>query len=293
VDTARGPDITLTAAAPRTTFVLLGGGAHGAAQSGALTALIEAGIRPDELIGVSAGAWNAAFWACEPDVARAHTLEELWIATSTKDILGALRWRHAVSAVVNRGTLYDADGLRRMAERHLGKSLTFADLKLPLRVLAVNITRGDPVFFTDGSVQQAVLASAAIPGVFPPVLIDDEYYVDGSLDDWSAIHAAKLTGAQRIFLISCGAVTGKIPRIQTLTGLIERSWDLAGVFKFHSLVQTLGNSGAEVIVIQPEIPALSPLDFNQASKLIELGHAAGQAALARVAAPVSAREQAS
>lgn len=277
----------ITAEAPRTAFVLLGGGAHGAAQAGVLTVLIEAGIIPDILIGISAGSWNGTYWACEPTLTRAQALEELWSATTTADILGAMRWRNAVSAVTNRGTLYDMDGLHRMAERHLGQGLTFADLKLPVRVLSVNISNATPVLFSSGSVLQAVLASAAIPGVFPPVLINGEYYVDGGLDDWAGCQAALLAGAQRIFLVSCGTVVGRIPRFETLTGLIERSWEVAGLFKFQWLISSLRNAGVEVIPIQPEIPGSSPLDFNQARKLIEAGHLAGAQALVAMRTPVT------
>lgn len=267
-------------AAPlKTAFVLLGGGAHGAAQAGALTSLVEAGIVPDVIVGISAGAWNAAFWASQPDLDRAHSLENVWKTTTSNDILGVVRWRVAVSAATNRGTLYDAAGLRRMAQRHLGGQ-TFDDLKIPTRVLAVNVSRGEPIIFEQGNVLDIVLASAAIPGIFPPVIIDGDYYVDGGLADWAGCEAALKFGARRIFLISCGAVVGRVPRFDTLTGLLERSFEVAGMHKFRWLASSLEQFGAEVITIQPELHGSSPLNFNLSEPLILAGRAAGARALA-------------
>lgn len=260
-------------------FVLLGGGAHGAAQAGALAGLVEAGVMPDFLIGVSAGALNAAFWACDPTPARVRDLEALWRATTTADVLGQVRWRAAVSAVTNRGTLYDAEGMRRIAERHLGR-LTFADLRLPLRILAVNVTRGEPALFEHGALLPAVLASAAIPGIFPPVLIDDAYYVDGGLAEWWACEAAMKSGARKIYLFSCGVAVGQAVKLDSLLGLMGRAWEVSGDIKLHWMIQWLRERSVEVIAVQPTIASGSPLDFNQSDALIAAGRAAAAQTLA-------------
>jgi NTE family protein len=269
-----------------TAFVLLGGGAHGASQSGALTELIHSGIIPDVIVGVSAGAWNGAFWACDPTLERANMLEAIWTATTTADILGTIPWRAAMSAVTNRGGLYEVDGLQRLAERHLG-SLTFEDARLPLRILAINLTRGEPFIFKAGSLTRAILASAAIPGIFPPVIIEKEYYVDGGLIDDAAIDAALAFGASRIYLISCGVKVGHDSNLESITGLIERAWEVMGLYDFRNLVDKAKRAGVEIIPIQPEIPQLSILNFNQAKLLLDAGHAAARDALARIEKPAN------
>lgn len=264
---------------PRTAFILLGGGAHGAAQAGTLAGLVEAGIMPDFLIGISAGALNGAFWACDPSLDRARDLEALWRATTTTDILGAVRWRAAVSAVTNRGTLYDAEGIRRIAERHLGR-LTFDDLRLPLKILAVNVTRGEPVYFEQGGLLPAVLASTAIPGIFPPVAIDGEYYVDGGVADWVACETALLQGATTIYLLASGVVVGRDVRVGSLLGLLERSWEVAGDIKMRWMIRWLEERAVRVIPIQPTIASSNLLDFNQSEPLIQAGRLAAEKTLA-------------
>ncbi|MGH2517264.1 MAG: patatin-like phospholipase family protein, partial [Ktedonobacterales bacterium] len=118
-------------AAPRTAFVLLGGGARGAAQAGALAVLLEAGLRPDVIIGISAGSWNGSYLAMDPSPERALALEGLWIATTSQEILGPSRWTMALNAVANRASLYGSAGMRRMAERQL-QGRTFEDATVPL-----------------------------------------------------------------------------------------------------------------------------------------------------------------
>jgi NTE family protein len=267
-----------TEAPARVAFILFGGGAHGASQAGALSVLVGAGIRPDVIYGISAGALNAAYWACDPTSERALALEDVWRHTTTSDVLGNVRWRAAVSAVTNRGTLYDAEGLRRIAARHLGP-LTFADLRLPLGILTVNVTRGEPVIFEHGSLAQAVLASVAIPGIFPPSVIDGEYYVDGSLAEWAACEAALAGGARTIYLLGTGMVVGRDPKLGTLLGLIERSWEVSGSYKMRAYVESLRLAGAEVILVQPEIAATGPLDFTKSEKLIQAGRIAARKVL--------------
>ncbi len=274
------PDEIVPPTKERVAFVLLGGGAHGAAQAGAFATLLLGGVIPEFLVGISAGAWNSAFWCIDPTIERARALERIWESTTSNDILGTIRWRTAISAVTNRGTLFDQDGLHRLAERHLGPLLTFEDLRVPLKILAVNISAGEPVILEHGPLLRAVLASAAIPGVFPPVTIENNLYVDGGLADWTACEAALEAGATKIYLISCGVVNGTPPRLETLTGLLERSMEVAGSFKFRWLAQSLRNAGAEVIAIQPEIAYTSPLNFNHGAQLVESGRVAGQKALA-------------
>lgn len=263
----------------RTAFVLLGGGARGAAQAGALGVILEHGIVPDYIVGISAGSWNGAFLAQDPTVARAHELEELWLQTSTLDIVGPRRWRAAFNALAQRSSLYGNAGMHRVAGRYLGE-LTFEDLRVPLRVLATDLKSGQAHFFSEGAVLPAVVASSAMPGVFPPVVNDDSVFIDGGIADWAACLDALQWGATRICFLACGAVSGPQSRARTVRRVLERSLEISLRNNFDAMSFALRASGVDVLAVFPELPRGTMLDFDLAPAFIEAGRMAAQQALA-------------
>lgn len=297
-----------------TAFVLLGGGSRGAAQAGALATILEHGICPDVIIGVSAGAWNGAYLAVDPTPERARKLCDIWAGLKNSDLLGGGWWRAAVSAVSGRASLYSADGPLGVAHRYMEK-LFFEELKTPLHILAANLTTGQPMLFSSGRILPAVLASSAVPGVFPPMIVDGQVYVDGGLLEWDACAAALRLGAQKIYLFGCGVVDELSPRMTgpraaaeasrrrmsngktpspiapdgpelgptvgaNLLEVLERSWDVVSRYQFRRAVEELRAGGADVVSIEPMLPLLSrPLDFSHSEIIIAAGRAAAEAAL--------------
>jgi len=273
----------LHASAPRTVFVLLGGGSRGAAQAGALTALLEAGVVPDAIIGISAGSWNGAYLSVEPSAERARRLEALWLATTSHDIIGGPRWASAFSLVAKRRSLYGSAGMRRVAARYLA-GLEFVDLAVPLRIVAADLISGRAHLFADGCVLDAVMASSALPGVFPPVVGGDELLADGGMAEWAGCLAALELGATRICLVACGAQRPSALKLRGVWQLIERSIDLAYRDNFNRSTFALRAAGVDVLPIFPETPACSLLDFDHAAELVEAGRAAAEEALSSAAA---------
>jgi predicted acylesterase/phospholipase RssA len=297
-----------------TAFVLLGGGSRGAAQAGAIATVLERGIVPDVIIGVSAGAWNGAYLAVDPTPERARKLCDIWAGLKNSDLLGGGWWRAAVSAVSGRASLYSADGPLGIAYRYMEKQL-FEELKVPLHILATNLTTAQPMLFSSGRLLPAVLASSAVPGVFPPMVVDGQVYVDGGLLEWDACAAALRLGAQKIYLFGCGSVDGISPRMTgpreaagvsrrrmsngktpspvaadgpelgptvgaNLLEVLERSWDVVSRYQFRRAVEGLRAGGADVVSIEPMLPLLSrPLDFSHSEVIIAAGRAAAEAAL--------------
>jgi NTE family protein len=298
----------------KTVFVLLGGGSRGAAQAGSLAAVMEHGIRPDVIIGVSAGAWNGAYLAVNPTPERARTLCDLWAGTKTTDLLGGGWWQAAVSAVSGRPALYSSDGPVRVAHRYLPVH-TFEELQVPLHIVAANLTTGQPTLFSSGRLLPAVLASSAVPGIFPPVVKDGQVYVDGGLEEWEASATALKLGAQCVYLFGCGSIAELSPRLiptdsealaeehpsqagrdwrslfprrqqdasmlgANLLDILERSWDVITRYQFRRSAEGLRTSGVKVISIDPQLPPLSrPLDFNRGAAMIAAGRAAAEAVL--------------
>jgi NTE family protein len=263
----------------RTAFVLLGGGARGAAQAGALRAILEHGIVPDYIVSISAGSWNGAFLAQNPTPERARELEELWLQTSTLDIVGPRRWRAAINALAQRSSLYGSAGMRRVAERYLGE-LTFEEMRVPLRVIATDLKTGSAHVFSEGTVLPAVVASSAMPGIFPPVDVSGTLLIDGGVADWAACLDALNWGATRICFVACGAVLGRESRSRTVRRVLERSLEISLRNNFDAMTFALRASGVDVLAIFPELPRGTMLDFDLAAGFIESGHAAARKALA-------------
>lgn len=277
----------LAARDPRTVFVLLGGGSRGAAQAGALTALLEADIVPDAIVGISAGSWNGAYLGVEPSVDRARQLEKLWLATSSHDIIRQPRWISAFSLVTRRRYLYDSQGMRRVAARYLA-GLDFADLSVPVRIVAADLISGQAHVFAEGSVLDAVMASSAVPGVFPPIPGGDKLLVDGGMAEWAACQVALDLGATRICLLACGAPEPTSLKLHGFLQMILRSMDLTYRDSFNRSIFALRAVGIEVLPVFPEIPAYSFLDFDHAAELVAAGRSAAcRAVLAAPLAPLA------
>ncbi|MFC4761845.1 patatin-like phospholipase family protein [Dyella koreensis] len=184
---------------PRTAFVLAGGGSLGAVEVGMLQALLDWGETPTFVVGASAGAINAAYFATEPTRTCTEKLERLWCMLKRRDvlpfnILGVLR---------RRGHLVDSYALRRLLERHLPyQKLEHA--ALPVHIVASDMLTGHEVLLSSGPVIDAVLASTAIPGVFPPVQIGSQWLVDGGVANNTPISTAMNLGATRIVVLPTG-----------------------------------------------------------------------------------------
>lgn len=185
-------------------FVLSGGGNRGALQAGALQVVMgEAGVVPDILVGTSVGAINASFLAAGPTAQRAVQLVELWRGLSGSQVFpGSLRDR--VWHLARRDDhLYSSAGLRRLLEDHLPYR-RLEDASAPLVVVATELANGLERRLTAGPVIDAVLASAAIPGIFPPVAWDGVLLVDGAISANVPLAAAAAQGASEAWVFDTG-----------------------------------------------------------------------------------------
>jgi NTE family protein len=183
-------------------FVLSGGGSLGAIQAGMLEALLERNIVPDALVGTSIGAANAAFLAADPTLPRARALSDVWRSLKPRAIfpVGPIR---TVKALRRNGSLFPTAPLRRLIEQHSPYSLV-ERARIPLRIVATDFEDGTEVVFDSGPVADAVLASTALPGVFPPHLFSGRLYLDGGLVDHVPLAPAIAMGADTIYVLSCG-----------------------------------------------------------------------------------------
>ncbi|MFQ5400108.1 MAG: patatin-like phospholipase family protein [Anaerolineae bacterium] len=184
-------------------FVLSGGAALGAIQVGMLKALRDAGLQPDLVVGTSAGALNGAVIADKGLEEGIEALDGLWRVMGREDIFPGGRLAQVRRLLSTRTSLFPNDrlaelGCRMLTARH------FEDLLLPFGALATELLTYHGTLFTSGILHPALLASAAIPGVYPPVEINGVEYVDGALTAYVPMGAALQMGAASLVVLDAG-----------------------------------------------------------------------------------------
>src|SRR4051812_45200061 len=158
---------------PTVAFVLSGGASLGAIQVGMLRAVYERGIAPDLIVGTSAGALNGAFVASRPQtVTTADALGDVWRALRRGQEFPLNPLTSLLGFLGARDHLVPESGLRRLIVRHV-ECADLAELPIPLHVVAVDVVSGEELRLSRGPVLDAVLGSAALPAVLPPVPWED------------------------------------------------------------------------------------------------------------------------
>jgi NTE family protein len=190
----------------RTAFVLGGGGLLGAVEVGMLRALAEADIRPDVILGTSVGALNGALVAADPGPGVIDRLVALWEAAAVgKEVYGGGAVRQVTRAVRTGTHLHSSRPLRERLQSELG-DLTFDELAIEFQCCAASIERAAEHWFVRGRVVDAVVASAAVPGLLRPARVGEEHFLDGGIVNSVPVGRAVEVGADRIFVLQVGRV---------------------------------------------------------------------------------------
>jgi NTE family protein len=196
-----GPDTaTREEIGMRTAFVFEGGGSLAATQVGMLRALTEAGIRPDLVVGSSAGAINAVGFALEPTLAGIERLEMLWLSVKRRNVFPVSAWDLAHALMGRGGGVSSQKALRRLLDRDLGET-NLDCLALPAHVVTTDLAGGDPVVLSKGATVQALLATTALPGVFPPVDVGGRLLYDGGIAAATPVLQADALGADISYVL--------------------------------------------------------------------------------------------
>jgi NTE family protein len=189
---------------PKVAFVLGGGGHMGASEVGMLRALIEAGVRPDLVVGTSIGAINGAAIAAAPTLETVAQLRSVWTSTDESGVFGGSFLSGAANLLRGRTHLHSNRPLRAMLERLLPP--TFEDLAVPFQCVAACIERASEHWFESGPLAEAILASAAVPGILPAVEIGGEHFVDGGIVNSIPVARAVDLGATELFVLHVGRI---------------------------------------------------------------------------------------
>lgn len=268
--------------ASKTAFVLSGGASLGAIQAGMLKALYERGIAPDLILGSSVGAVNAAFIASRPPtVGTAEALAEVWRGVSRSDIFPVNLLTGFVGFIGQRSDLVSDSGLREILE----DNLEFERLEhspIPLNVIATDLFSGAERRLTEGDAVDAVLASAAIPGVFAPVEWGETELIDGGVSNNAPITHAVELGADQIYVLPTGSSCALEEAPGGAIGMMLHAMSLLLMRRMLLEVELLRDR-ANLIVIPPPCPQrVQPIDFGHADELVERGHTDGRAFLDRL-----------
>lgn len=258
---------TIPAPAKRsgTAFVLTGGGSLGAAQAGMLAALAGAGLRPDLIVGVSAGAINAAFYAHDPTAATAERMAGLWASMTTRGALG-LSWRSLLGVVGLTDHVASPVGLRRLLERELRYG-SFAEAAVPLHVVCADALTGEDVTLSAGPVAEAVIASAAIPGIFPAVRLGERRLVDGAVASCTPIATAVRLGAERLIVLPAGFACALARPPSRALGRAMHAITLLGARQLRSDFERY-STAAPIHVVPPLCPIdSSAYDYSRGAEL--------------------------
>jgi NTE family protein len=250
----------------KTAFVFSGGGSLGAIQVGMLRVLLSYGLKPDFVVGASVGAINASYFASAPDAECVARLGQIWSGLRRADIF-PFTLTSAFGLIRRRGHIVDPGKLRRVVETNLPCS-RIEDAKIPLHIMATT-QEGIGMRLSSGSAVDAILASTAIPGVFPAVDINGEALMDGAVAANTPVRLAADLGASRIIILPTGYACalkepprGAIARaLHAITLMI--AWQL--IYELERMPEDI-----QVHLVPTLCPlAVSPFDFSKSKELIE------------------------
>lgn len=284
-------------------FVLSGGGSRGALEAGALLALFEGGIRPNILVGTSAGALNAGFIATDPTPVGAARLAEIWSTVRRGEIFPpndvALWLTFAWRFLTGQDGLLSSVKLRRFAQQHLPSDKhRFGDLPVRLYVTAADLNAGDLYLwgeFAEAEILDAMMASAAHPTLFPPLELAGRQLVDGGVVANVPITIAVEKGATEVWVINVGYAGQAQPKTRGALNIGQRALT---TLIYQQLLDDIEESQGRAILHHIVIDAfqgLAPWDLSHGPQMVEEGYRVakeflGKPAWERVAVPAAPSE---
>lgn len=269
----------------RRAFVLSGGGNRGPLQIGAMRALLEAGIEPDFLVGTSAGAINAAAFAADPTREGLERLAAAWRSVRRSDIypgnLFTILWR----VLTHQDSLFDGSGLRRTLQAHLPPGVrTFGDLARPCFVTAADLRTQRLILFGEDPstpLLEAVLASASVPIIHPPVRFRGMQLVDGGVVAVVPISIALEKGATEIYVLDLSYGPQVLPPRR---GLAEIAMTAYQTLLYEQTLDDLYDALQAPVTVHhlclTDFREVSFWDFSKTEAMLEAGYQAARRYLA-------------
>lgn len=233
-------------------LALSGGVAKSVAHIGVLRAFVEQKIEIDYLAGTSGGAIVASLFAAGKSVAELEALGS------------GMHWKDLAGITVPRLGFLSGEKVRRFVADEIG-DVEFRDLKIPVAIVASDLTAGARKVFTTGKVALACQASSAVPEFYTPVEIGGHLFIDGGLSEYVPIEAlASLGDMYRI-----GVNLGYAGRSKKPRNLIEVTF---GVTNYISQQNAAISERHADFMIKPDLGAFTPFDLVRASEMMRTGY---------------------
>lgn len=282
-------------------IALGGGGARGFAHLGVLLVLEENRIPIDLVTGTSMGAAIGGAKALGMDLEKLtrvlacldlnvilqiseSTLREMQrtIGRGMVEYVRGPSWKEGTSG---------SEALRRMV--HLFRLLTadrdFRDLVLPFAAVAADVETGEEVVLSEGNLAQAIAASAAIPGVFAPVLRDGRYLIDGGVLNKVPVDALIDLGADAVIAVDAGAPVSR--DLRTSLDILLQSQRIASAhLTALQLERARRRVGGRLFLLQPAVEEITMLSFERLPEAVEAGKTAARAHLDEIRALLEERD---
>ena len=247
-------------------FVLPGGGALAAYQVGVLDALTAADLRPDRLIGVSAGAMNASLFAWASDAEGVRRLESVWANVKRRDLLRMHPGRVALALAGKRASFLDNRHGIAFLRRHLGARL-IEHAPIPLTIIATDLATGRPFILESGDVVFAIVASSAFPGVFPPVELAGHTLIDGGVVADVPLDVAAELGMASVVVITVPPLApAPVPQHPVAVVLRSSTW---GVEAHGRTIVARPPDGLRVVEIPTQPSSVTTFAVGSAAATIE------------------------
>ena len=249
-------------------FVLGGGGSLGAVQVGMLEALAERGVTPDLVIGTSVGSLNGAVIALDPTSA-ANRLSHAWARLTRDQIFPGGLLAQARTLEREKTHVFPNSGLAKVASDFLGATTTFDDLSLPFAAVTTDVATATPYVIRTGSLLPALLASAAIPGIFPSVDHDGRRLYDGGVVANVPLRQAVAMGARSVVVLDCTFPGQLLPPPESLVETVL--FTAMVTMRYQTLLEAPLVAAQMPVVYLPGPVACrcSPFNFKLTETLIE------------------------
>lgn len=252
---------TIAKRPPKIGIALGGGAARGFAHVGVLQVLEENGIKPDLVVGTSAGSLVAAIYASGKTAVQLQQVAEGMEEAAFTD------W---TLPIFSRGLLR-GEALAKYVNTVVGGKL-LENMSIPLGVVATDLATGQGVLFRRGDTGTAVRASSAVPAIFQPVKIGQREYVDGGLVSPVPVRYAKSMGADLVIGVDISSAPENNPSSDTLQILLQ-TFAIMG-----KSINSFELNDADVVV-HPSLAGMKGSDFGSRKRAIEAGRLAMQQAM--------------